>query len=503
MHTALLLEMASDAAPERIILGEMEAGISYAELAARARGGAAWLSAQPGETVVYLGLNSPHLPVAVFAAGLAGKPFAPINYRLSDDELRRLVARTAPSVAIVDEDMLPRVQGVDGVQLIGSGAFQAICNDVAHRSAELPFVDPDIGILLFTSGTTGEPKAAVLRHRNLTSYVISSVEFLCADDDQASLVSVPPYHIAGVSAILTGIYSGRRIVHMPAFTPEGWVDLAAKEKISHAMVVPTMLGRILDVVESRGEKLAHLKALSYGGGRMPQIVIERALKLLPHVDFVNAYGLTETSSTIAILGPDDHRTAIRSTDPDVRRRLGSVGKPLPTLELEIRGPAGEVLGAGQAGEIYVRGDQVSGEYLSKKVIRDDGWFPTNDGGWMDEEGYLYVEGRLDDVIVRGGENMSPGEIEDVLRAHPNVADVAVLGLPDNEWGEKVCAVVVARAGELSTDELAALVKERLRSSKTPELWVFRDALPYNDTGKLLRRVLKAELTKPADELASA
>jgi len=495
MHTSLLLEMASDAAPERIILGELAHGVTLAELHGRAKAAAAWLGKQSGETVVYLGLNSPYLPVAVFASGLVGKPFAPINYRLSDEELRRLITRTAPSVAIVDDDMLPRVQGVAGVQLVASSEFRAVCADVALRAEALPFADPDIGVLLFTSGTTGEPKAAVLRHRNLTSYVISTVEFLGSDDAEAALVSVPPYHIAGISAILTGIYGGRRIVHMPAFTPEGWVSVAAQEKISHAMVVPTMLGRILDVIEERGEKLPHLKALSYGGGRMPQVTIERALRLLPHVDFVNAYGLTETSSTIAVLGPEDHRVAIASTDEAVRRRLGSVGKPLPTLELEIRGPSGELMPTGQSGEIYVRGEQVSGEYLSKKVIQDDGWFPTNDGGWMDDQGYLYVEGRLDDVIVRGGENMSPGEIEDVLRAHPNVGDVAVLGLPDNEWGEKVAAVVVVKDGQPTPEELAAWVKARLRSSKTPELWEFREALPYNDTGKLLRRLLKAELAR--------
>jgi acyl-CoA synthetase (AMP-forming)/AMP-acid ligase II len=501
MQTSLLLEMASDAAPDRVILGELSQGVSMAELGARARGAAAWLGKQEGETLAYLGLNSPWLPVAVFAGGLAGKPFAPINYRLTDDELRKLVARTAPSVAVVDDDMLPRVQGVPGVTLISSSEFRKICTDPANRAEDPPYNEQEIGVLLFTSGTTGEPKAAVLRHRNLTSYVISTVEFLASGDDEAALVSVPPYHIAGISAILTGVYGGRRIVHMPAFTPEGWVDLASKEKITHAMVVPTMMGRILDLIEARGEHLPHLKALSYGGGRMPQVVIERAMRLLPHVDFVNAYGLTETSSTISVLGPEDHRAAMSSSDANVRRRLGSVGKPLPTLELEIRGPNGEVLPPNTSGEVYVRGDQVAGEYLSKKVIQDDGWFATNDGGWMDEAGYLFVEGRLDDVIVRGGENMSPGEIEDVLRAHPNVADVAVLGVPDDQWGERVAAVVVARDGETSAEELAAWVKERLRSTKTPEVWEFRDALPYNETGKLLRRVLKAELS--AGQLTTA
>jgi acyl-CoA synthetase (AMP-forming)/AMP-acid ligase II len=498
MHTTLLLDMAAEAAPDRLALGELAEGVSFSELQARARGAAAWLADKGGETVAFLGLNGPAMPVAVFAAGLLGRAFAPLNYRLPDADLNRLLARTAPSVAIVDDDMIARLKPADGVTVVPRSAFEAAGLDPANRAAELPFVDPDVGVLLFTSGTTGEPKAAILRHRNLTSYVISTVEFLASGEDEAALVSVPAYHIAGISAVLTGVYSGRRTVHLPAFTPEAWVEAAAREKVTHAMVVPTMLGRILDVLESRGEKLPALKALSYGGGRMPQPVIERAMRLLPQVDFVNAYGLTETSSTISVLGPDDHREAMASTDEAVRRRLGSVGRPLPSVEVEIRGEGGELLPPGRSGEIYVRGEQVSGEYTHKKVIDEEGWFATNDGGWMDGDGYLFVEGRLDDVIVRGGENISPGEIEDVLRQHPGVADVAVLGLPDNEWGEKVAAVVVAKDGKPTPDELAAFVKTQLRSTKTPEVWEFREALPYNETGKLLRRQLKVEMAgRPA------
>jgi acyl-CoA synthetase (AMP-forming)/AMP-acid ligase II len=254
-----------------------------------------------------------------------------------------------------------------------------------------------------------------------------------------------------------------------------------------------MLSRILDVLEARGGTLPSLRALSYGGGRMPLPVIERALALLPHVGFANAYGLTETSSTISVLGPDDHWMAIHSDDPLARQRLGSVGRPLPGLEVEVRDPEGRALPPGQHGEIHVRGEQVSGEYAHRKVTDEQGWFATNDGGWMDEGGYLYVEGRLDDVIVRGGENISPGEIEDVLRAHPGVADVAVLGVRDDQWGETVAAVIVPREPAPSRDELAAWVRARLRSTKTPEIWAFREALPYNDTGKLVRRQLKAEL----------
>jgi acyl-CoA synthetase (AMP-forming)/AMP-acid ligase II len=404
-------------------------------------------------------------------------------------------------VAIVDDDMMPRVAGVEGAVLVPRSRFEAICTDPQYREAEAPDADHDIAVLLFTSGTTGEPKVAVLRHRHLASYVISTVEFMHAEADEATLVSVPPYHIAGIAAVLTSVYAGRRTVYLPTFTPEAWVELAAEEAITHAMLVPTMLGRILDVLEARGEKLPALRSLSYGGGRMPQAVVEKALALLPHVDFVNGYGLTETSSTVAVLTADDHRAAISSDDPNVRRRLGSVGRPLPAIELEIRDPDGAVLPAGQSGEVYVRGEQISGEYLHKKVLQDDGWFATNDAGWVDDEGYLFVEGRLDDVIVRGGENISPGEIEDTLRQHPRVRDVAVFGVPDDQWGEKVACALVCDDGHPSADELAGWVRSRLRSTKTPEVWSFRDALPYNDTGKLLRRQLKAEMT--AQQLADA
>jgi fatty-acyl-CoA synthase len=496
MHTALLLDMVADAVPDRLAFGRKAEGLTFVEARRRAHRGAQWLAERGGENVAFIGLNGAALPLSVFAAGMLAKPFAPLNYRLSDADLNKLLARTAPSVAIVDDDMLARLTAAEGVTVVPRSAFEAAC---AAPGEDVPEFDGehDIAVLLFTSGTTGEPKAAILRHANLTSYVISTVEFMGAEEDEAALVSVPPYHIAGISAILTGTYGGRRIVHIEAFTPEIWVEVAATEAITHAMVVPTMLGRVLDVLEARGETLPALKALSYGGGRMPQVVIERAMRLMPHLDFVNAYGLTETSSTVAMLSPDDHRVAMASDDEKVRRRLGSVGRPLPSLELEIRDPDGKVVGPGISGEIYVRGDQVSGEYKHKKVTDSEGWFATNDGGWMDDEGYLFVEGRLDDVIVRGGENISPGEIEDVLREHPAVADVAVLGLPDDDWGERIACALVVRESKPTTEELAAWVKSKLKSTKTPDVWEFRDALPYNETGKLLRRQLKVEMTPPA------
>jgi acyl-CoA synthetase (AMP-forming)/AMP-acid ligase II len=243
--------------------------------------------------------------------------------------------------------------------------------------------------------------------------------------------------------------------------------------------------------------MPNLRALSYGGGKMPQAVIEKAMTMFPDTGFTNAYGLTETSSTITVLTPDDHRAAAASDDPAGRRRLISVGKPLPGVELAIFDEEGNSVGAGESGEIHVRGEQVSGEYLGRSSsLNAEGWFPTRDGGSLDSEGYLFVEGRIDDVIVRGGENLSPGEIEDVLLDHDAVADVAVVGIPSVQWGEAVAAAIVVRK-DVDADELRMLVKDRLRSSRVPEKIEFWDELPYNETGKLLRRKVREALGEAA------
>ncbi len=492
MRTGLLLDLVADCAGDRVAIGGIADGVDFAGYRTIAQNIAALLADGTARNCAFIGLNGPAFPLALFASGYADLAFVPINYRLPDVDLARLVARTAPSVAIVDDNMLDRIGNLDGVRIVPRSSIDAIGRhlDIPRQVGEANTV----AAMLFTSGTTGDPKAAILRHENLVSYVMGSVDLLGADADEAALISVPPYHIAAISAVLSSAYSGRRIVYLPAFTAEDWIATAAREAITHAMVVPTMLDRILDILVASGERLPAMRALSYGGGRMPEPVIARALDLLPHVGFVNAYGLTETSSTIALLDADAHRAAFSSQDPAVRRRIASVGRPLPAIELEIRGEDGHVLGPGEQGEIHVRGDQVSGEYLGKSALTVDGWFPTNDAGWLDEEGFLYVDGRLDDVIVRGGENISPGEIEDALRQHPDIADVAVLGVADDAWGEAVAAVLVARAAPPCTIALADFVKARLRSTKVPQHWHFRDELPYNETGKLLRRVLKSEIS---------
>jgi len=358
VNIAMLLEMAAEGDPERIVLGSHDGGITAAELLERSRRAALYFEQSGAKAVGYFGLNSDVLPVTLFGAALAGVPFAPINYRAPDEQLAGILGRVADGLMIADDDEVERLGACGAQHIVTKGELAAAIAE--PRSGEHPFVDPEeIGVLLFTSGTTSEPKAAVLRHRHLVSYIISSVEFLGCEPSEAQLICVPPYHIAGIAAVLSSLYAGRRIMYLPAFEAGAWVRLAAEERITHAMVVPTMLGRILSAIEDAGVELPALRHLSYGGGRMPLELVERTLRDMPGVDLVNAYGLTETSSTIAMLTPHDHREAFASDDPAVRARLGSVGRPLPSLEVEVRGTDEAALPAGEKGEIWVRGEQVA------------------------------------------------------------------------------------------------------------------------------------------------
>jgi acyl-CoA synthetase (AMP-forming)/AMP-acid ligase II len=499
MNLMMLLEMAVSGFPDRIALTCGEQNLSYAELFAATGAAAAEIRASGAQRAAVLDVSSPALPVALFASAWAGVPFVPLNYRLTGAELDRLIEQITPCHLVTDAERAAQLAGRAGVTAVARDAFLARARSAPDRAPEWNMDPDEIAILLFTSGTTGPPKAAVLRHKHLVSYILGSVEFASAAEDAAGLVCVPPYHVAGMAAIASSIYSGRRIVQLASFDADAWIDLVARERVTNAFVVPTMLARITEALEARGGvDLPSLAALSYGGGKMPLPVIERAMKLFrASTDFTNAYGLTETSSTLTVLGPDDHRSAAASSDPDVRRRLASVGRALPSVEIEIRDEDGKAVGPGVRGEICVRGEQVSGEYLGKGTrIGSDGFFPTRDGGWLDAEGYLFLEGRIDDIIVRGGENMSPGEIEEVLLEHDAVADCAVVGVPDEQWGEAVAAAIVTAPGKsVDADELRDFVKARLRSSRAPQFISFCDELPYNETGKLLRRVVRADLAE--------
>ncbi|WP_425999761.1 class I adenylate-forming enzyme family protein [Caulobacter sp. DWR1-3-2b1] len=492
MNISLILQMAADADPDRIGLVCDGRRWSYAGLQRAALGAARRLRESGCSHVALLDESSEAAAIALFGAAIAGVPYVPLNYRLAEADLAALLARVAPAYIVGDAAQIERLSPSAGHVARSRAQFVAEA-EASSDGPELEDSEETIAVQLFTSGTTAAPKAAVLRHSNLLSYILGTVEFASAPEEDAALVCVPPYHIAGIAALLSSIYALRRILLLPAFDPDAWLALVEAEGASNAFVVPTMLSRIIARIDAgAAADVGSLRALAYGGGRMPLELIERALDLFPDCGFTNAYGLTETSSTVALLGPDEHRGAHRAEDDAVRARLASVGKPLPTIELEIRDEDGKVLPTGERGEIYVRGEQVSGEYRERSALDADGWFPTRDAGWLDAGGYLFLAGRADDVIVRGGENISPGEIEDVLMTHPALADAAAVAVASVEWGETVGVALAAKAGHVAPteDELRSLIRGRLRSSRVPEHIVFVDALPYNEMGKLLRREVR-------------
>ena len=491
MHLSSLVEMVESGFDERILLGEESGSVTGADLGRLVRSGASTLTGF--SALVYVGENHGLLPVALFAAAWAGVPFVPVNYRLEDGQLNALVARQSGALVLADAATATRLVTSSTV-LTFDEWLTALPSE--HLEVEAAFDDDAVAVILYTSGTTSEPKSALLRHRHLMAYLLGSVEFGGAEEEEAVLVAVPPYHIAGMANMLSNTFAGRRLVYLRAFDPSVWLETVRRQTITHAMVVPTMLARIVDSLNGELAAVPTLRSLSYGGAKISERVLRDALRLFPATGFVNAYGLTETASTIAVLGPEAHRAAVESDDPHIRRRLSSAGQVLPMVEIEIRGDDDMPVAVGESGIIYLRGEQISGEYSTGSLLDSQGWFCTRDKGFIDAEEYLFIEGRADDTIIRGGENIAPAEIEEILLMHPSVAQVCVVGIADDTWGQRIVAAVVLRSDQsASEEELRDLVREHLRGSKTPERIIFRTELPHTETGKMLRRLVQQELTE--------
>ena len=455
------------------------------------------LREREASALVYLATNGTAFPVAMFAAAYAGVPLVPLNYRLGAAQLSELLSRH-PKALVVAAPGAHDVVDAAGLARISTAQWL----EMADGDSGEPVRDLDVdsaAVIIYTSGTTSAPKGVLLRHQNLVSYVIGTVEYMSADEDDVALVCVPPYHIAAVANCITNLYAGRRTVVLDHFDAGDWLATVRAEQVTNALVVPTMLARIVEHCSSdehSGDKaVPSLRTLAYGGAPMPARIIEQALEMWPEVGFVNAYGATETSSTVAVLGPEDHRAALASADPAVRARLGSAGRVIPTIDLAILDSLGNELPAGTVGRICLRGEQVSAEYAGiGRSVDENGFFDTRDEGYVDEEGFLFIGGRVDDTIIRGGENIAPAEIEAVLMEDPSVGDVAVIGVPDDEWGQRIEAVVVpVPGGSVDPEALRTLVRSRLRGSKTPDRIHVLAELPRTETGKLIRRQVRGLL----------
>jgi acyl-CoA synthetase (AMP-forming)/AMP-acid ligase II len=303
--------------------------------------------------------------------------------------------------------------------------------------------------------------------------------------------------------MMAAIYGGRTLVMERQFDPEEWMTLVETEKANRAMMVPTMLKQLLDHPGFKKHDLSSLKVITYGAAPMPLPVIRKALEEFPGVSFINAFGQTETASTITALGPEDH---VLTGTPEERekklQRLASIGKPMSDVEMKVIDDDGNTLPPGEVGEILARGPRVMSGYWkdeekTAKTIDKDGWVHTGDVGYVDEEGYYFLSGRSSDMIIRAGENISPEELENVIREHPKVEDVAVIGVPDETWGEEPRAVVIPKKGESPTEaDIMEWCRERLASFKRPRTVVFVDDLPRNPMGKLIKREIREKYGQP-------
>ncbi|MHB8575280.1 MAG: class I adenylate-forming enzyme family protein, partial [Dehalococcoidia bacterium] len=365
--------------------------------------------------------------------------------------------------------------------------------------------DEDPTILIFTSGTTAMPKGVVLTYLTLTAYVTNTREPAQPEIHDVTMVTVPLFHIAGATAMMSSIWGGRTLVILPQFEPELWLAAVQNEKVSHAFVVPTMLKRIMEHPKFADYDISSLQLITYGAAPMPYEVVRRAVEIF-HCGLMNAYGQTESTSSLTYLGPDDHHIHGLSEKEKEQKlhRLRSVGRPMDDIELAIMGDKNELLAMGEEGEICVRGARVMREYLKQEEATSaaihDGWLHTGDVGYLDDERYLFITGRKKDLVIRGGENISTGEIEAVLEDNEAVEEAAVIGVPDAEWGEELKAIVVLKSGQRAdADELRAYTKSRLASYKMPRYIAFVPELPRNALGKVLKTEIRKQHGAPDND----
>ncbi|MGD0120073.1 MAG: long-chain-fatty-acid--CoA ligase [Candidatus Binatus sp.] len=510
MNTVNFVTIPASIVPDQEILVFGARRLTYADLndqVARLCAVFKQLGLTHNDVVAVLDTNSDLYIECYYAAAKAGLTFLPLNYRAKDAELEYMINTAQAKVLLAGDryiELITRIQPrlkASKIVALGEGAagLPRLADLIAKAEpdeAEAEVEDEDISILMYTSGTTSLPKGVQLRFRDFAAYVTANVEMADGTDRGVALVCVPFYHIAGTTAYMTNIWTGRKLIVMPQFDAKAWLELVASEHVTHAFVVPTMMKQIIDDAAFGGADLSSLTNLAYGGAPMPVQVIRRAIEVFPKkVGFVNAYGQTETTSSLTVLGPDDHKIEGAPAEVELKlKRLNSIGKPLPDVEIRVRDEDGKFLAHGQVGEIIIRTPRIMKGYAGREddARLPDGWRATGDLGWLDDDGYVFFAGRKDDMIIRGGENIAPAEIETVLMSHPAVDECAVIGVPSVEWGQTVKAFVVLRNGvKVSESELEDFCRARLASFKRPERIEFIDALPKNPLGKILRKDLRA------------
>ncbi len=468
----------------------------------RVAGGLQGLGIGRGDVVAFLDKNHPACVELSLGAASLGAANAIVNWRSAGDEVDYAVNDSGAKVLVVGSELMPlvdkirdrltRVEKVIEVTPEGGDgdeyeAWLAGSEPVSRPDDVSP---DDVCLVMYSSGTTGRPKGIMLTHANMVAHTLNAHEGWGFDDGDKNMVSMPLFHVGGSSYVLFGIHDG--VPSVMTRDPDG-ASLAGAimAGANRTFLVPAVLAQVLQSGDDAIKLFGQLKTYCYGASPMPMPLLRAAMAAWPDTDFIQVYGLTEVGGVITHLMPEAHR------DADHPERLVSAGQPIPGAEVRVVDPGTlEDMPTGEHGELWFRTPQLMKGFLGKpeetsQVITDDGWFRTGDLGRVDADGFVYVEDRLKDMIISGGENIYSPEVERVLAEHPAVMEVAIIGVPDDTWGESVKAVVSLNEGASATEEeLITHCQEHLAKFKCPRSVDIIDALPRNPTGKILKRDLR-------------